>query len=229
MKNKSVQVIRGFRIPMLPNEIPAAYRAFCDYYKLGTMRSHTELWRIYKKQDRAIPPTDEQDSDLRLDRSPTTNLRTIRKWSIMYRWDQRVRDTEAKYYEYENQVWAAKKADSRIKDYDSGEKLRDLAKQILDEAPKFLKTRWIKAPDGTRTQIVALDAELAVKALKAASLLQERATGGREEIVNVNVRYYTVEANPDQWPPASSIIEGEIIKEESKKDYLEIEGPKKEE
>lgn len=227
MKDASVQVVQGFRIPMLPNEILSAYRAFCDYYKLGSTRSYVDLWRIYREQERKLPPADEQDPNLRLDRPPTTNLSTIKKWAIMYRWEQRVRTTEAQYYDYENQIWAQKKAESRIKDYDSGERLRELAQKILDETPKFLKTRWIKAPDGTRTQIVALDADLAVKALKAASLLQERATGGREETVNVNVRYYTVEANPDQWPAAPNVIEGEVIPEEEKEgeDYFEIEGP----
>lgn len=214
MDDTSLQIARCFSIPMLPKELSSAYRAFCDYYRLGTTRTVVGLWRIYREQNKNMPPVNEQDPDSRLDRPPTTNLATIKKWSTMYRWENRVRLTDAQYYDYENQIWADKKTASRIKDYETGDRLRELAKQILDETPKFIKTRWIKAPDGTRTQIVALDVELAIKALKAASMLQQRATGGGEETVNVNVRHYTVEANPDQWPPAPNIIEGEVIGEE---------------
>lgn len=212
----SMQVARKFRIPMLPNENPAAYRAFCDYYRLGPTRNYEELARVYrqKKKNALSAGLDPKRGDMRPEVPPTTSVITIRKWAVMYNWPQRIRTTEASYYDYENQLWAIKKAESRARDFDDAEKLRDLANKILDEGPKFLKTRWITAPDGTRTQIVALDADLAVKALKAASLLQERATGGREETINVNVRYYTVEANPDQWPAAPNIIDGEVIQAE---------------
>ena len=200
-KTNSGSGFSGFEIPQLEGEPDEAYIAFCDFWR-KKFRTIGQLERFYRAR--------------RLDEEPgfdkTSNLRT---WFYEYRWSLRKIDADKLFAEWETEMWAKKKAESRRKDYEQGSKLRRLADEILSNAPSFYRTRIIKNPDGSKTKIVALNIEAALAAIKLGSNIQSRATGGDRPEINVMVQNYTVQANPDQWPSAPvEIIEGSFTEKD---------------
>lgn len=67
-------------IPRRKGERLDAYAALCDYAVMGPKRSLRKLWRVYVDQN-------ETDSE---QAPPTTNLRTIKRWSSRNDWQERV-------------------------------------------------------------------------------------------------------------------------------------------
>lgn len=95
-------------------------------------------------------------------------------------WEQRAQAYDDHLAELDRERWEARRRAVRERDWDAGEKLRDLAAQVLAQAPQFVKTtrRILRGHDGAPDREVitlGLDADALIKTLKLASDLQRQA------------------------------------------------------
>ena len=121
---------------------------------------------------------------------PGSWFRAFKCWH----WAERTEAWDAWQRAEDEATWRERRRSALERDWSTGDKLLSLAEQILNEGPKFLKatTRTVKGrpakvdtegklldpgePD-QRVTIIALSADLAVKASLAGSDLARRATG----------------------------------------------------
>lgn len=185
--------------------------ALNDYYLMGAGRSLRKLCLVYKERHQAAIETTSKSG-----LPPTRRLRTLLGWSARYHWQERVAtamsiaDADRRHIRLERQ----KKVDDA--DWGLGVELRELARQILAEGPKYLRTtrrliagvkETVMGADG-KTYIVqkepdreiitvALNAPVAIRAAKVASDMQRAAAGttgrGRQETWNVDLATLTTD------------------------------------
>lgn len=67
-------IIMSDTLAMVENETSQAYAAFCDYARLGPLRSFSKLLALYKSQSKE---------------SPSNALSTIKYWSATFNWVER--------------------------------------------------------------------------------------------------------------------------------------------
>lgn len=99
--------------------------------------------------------------------------RAVERW----RWIERAEAWDQSEREKREAEWQERQRVIREQDYQQGDRLRDLAIRILDEGPKFIKAtrRLVKGEGGQIDREIvtlALNGDLAVKAIEAASKLQ---------------------------------------------------------
>ena len=163
-------------IEPLSNETPKAYSALCDYARLGDNRSIEKLYH------------------LRIESGSKISLTTIRRWSVNYTWQERIKAYQAVLQTERLNQWQALQEKTRQQDYQQGAELRALADKILENGPKFIKasTSTRTQPDGTIREVItlALDGKLMIDALSTASKLQRLATGlDTPNRIQVSVEY----------------------------------------
>lgn len=163
-------------------ETAAAHTALNDYYNMGSGRSLRGLSQKYRELT-------ESDQGTKL--PPTRRMATISSWSTTFQWQERVDQADRLQRREEERLkaeamaaeaakWAERRIQVRERDWNQAERLRMLADQILDEGPKFLKTKrkFIEGKDGAPDKeiiTVAIDAKLMTGAMVAASKLQRLA------------------------------------------------------
>lgn len=156
-----------------------ANSALRDYYQMGPTRSLRKLLDRYIRQ----AANKEQTKSAEIQDPPTTKWTTMGTWSNRHQWVERVSKQDEIDREDENRLWLERRRAIRERDFDQGNKLRELADKILEETPNFIKTTRRKGPDGDQVIFVALDGHLMVKALNSGSELQRMAA----EIATENV------------------------------------------
>lgn len=160
-------------------ESRAAHDALLDYWRAGSGRSLRALLERYRNQT---------DSEAGANEPPTRRFATLFAWSGNYRWQERIDAASVLQQRAEEQAkrdalraeaekWARRQLEVRERDWQQADRLRGLADQIMDEAPKFLRVtqKLIRGKDGepdTILKTVALDAGLAVRAMELSSKLQ---------------------------------------------------------
>ncbi len=165
-------------------ETKSSVIAFQDYCKLGPGRSLRLLSEIYVKQDAQMGKDigkGKRPGDIQIP-PPTTKVKTLETWSARLNWQSRVKEYDAEQARIEEAQWQKRREETREKDFAQSEQLRDLAMQILNQAPQFIKTKKkvIPGEDGRPSRevvTVQLNAELALSCLKLASALQRGAAG----------------------------------------------------
>lgn len=152
-------------------ESDKAHTAFLDYIRLGPDRSLRKLHARYRVQSGGKAGAETAP--------PTKRLNTLANWSSRYQWQKRLAAYKQERERREQARWEERRRDVREADYTAGEALRDLAAQVLRQAPLFDgKRRVVRGKDGepdTIIETVALKGHLAVQALKLASELQRQA------------------------------------------------------
>ena len=159
-----------------------ANSALRDYYQMGPARSLRKLLDRYVKQ----AANKAQTKSAEIQEPPTTKWTTMGTWSKRHSWVERVSKQDEIDREDENRLWLERRRAIRERDFDQGDKLRELADKILEETPNFIKTTRRKGPDGGEVIFVALDGHLMVKALEKGSDLQRMAAEIATE--NIDVR-----------------------------------------
>jgi len=152
-------------------ETPKAHAAFLDYVRMGPGRSLRKLHERYCQQSGNEPATESP---------PTQRLRTLADWSVRFDWQKRLAAYKDERDRHDQERWEARRRAVRERDWDAGEELRDLAAQVLAQAPQFVKTtrRLLRGHDGAPDREVitlGLDADALLKTLKLASELQRQA------------------------------------------------------
>lgn len=158
--------------------------ALHDYYLMGPDRSLRKLCERY----RAVGPDGPAP--------PTRRMTTLRRWSVRYHWQARVEaetDLENGRRRQRRQRWREQVDDE---DWSLGGELRQLARQILEQGPTYLKTQrrfirgakeQIEGADGKTYTVsvepdreiitVGLNLPIAIRAAKLASDMQRGAAG----------------------------------------------------
>lgn len=165
-----------------PWDTPASWEKFHTYYLAqAPPRSLNEAYRRYRTeqgQTQASPGAPEAPGS----------------WRRWYRaqdghgqpipgaapWNERAQAWDDHLAAQDRQRWDARRRDVRERDWDAGDALRDLAAQMLDQTPQFLKTtrRLVRGANGEPDReiiTVALTADTLLRALKLASDLQRQA------------------------------------------------------
>lgn len=145
-------------------ESKRAHVALLDYVQMGGGRSLRVLLEHYRQQKAAgkTPPCD--------------RWFTISCWSRTHKWVERAELADRMRRQADERQWADRRAEIRETDFADARRLRALASEILDNAPKFIKQtkKFIPGHDGSPDReiiTVALDANLAIRAIEAASKL----------------------------------------------------------
>ena len=156
-----------------PDESHRAHAAFVDYALMGPGRSLRGLHAKYRHQI---------DSGSATEKPPSSRLRTLGEWSSKYEWQKRIEAWTAELKQADQVLWEGRRRAIREADFEAGEALRNLAADILQETPQFLKTtrRFVKGGDGLPDReviTVGIDVGAMLKALAQASDLQRQAAG----------------------------------------------------
>lgn len=164
-------------------ESSKAHAAFLDYVRMGPGRSLQKLHAVYCGQSGGKAGAEQP---------PTKRLATLEKWSSDNAWQQRLADYKHERNARDQVIWEERQRALQEADFATGDALRDLAAQILDQTPQFLKTtrRLVKGSKGQPDRevvTVALDGTLMLRALKLASELQRKASGLTDETFEVTV------------------------------------------
>ena len=145
-------------------ESRAAHQALLDNYAWRcTLRAQIERYQSEESRRDSTNP-------------PTTSLLTLSRWSGLYSWEIRKNLQKAIDQEAERLMWLERRAQARELDWNQGGKLRNLADEIINEGPKFIK-EWSEIEDGVIIKYKALSADAMVKVAKLASDLQRLASG----------------------------------------------------
>lgn len=154
-------------------ETKKAHQAFIDYALMGPGRSLRKLCARYRGQ-----AGDEAGTE----KPPTRRLTTLGEWSSTYDWQKRIEAWNTEQQQVDQAQWEERRRAIREADWEAGEALRELAGDILAQAPQFLKTtrRLVKGSKGQPDReviTVGIDIGAMLKALAQASDLQRQAAG----------------------------------------------------
>lgn len=146
----------------ITGETQRANDALNHYYLMGSGRSFEKLIERYQDVTKSG-----------LDKPPTKRLNTLKEWSVKFQWQARI----AAQKEIEDArmlaTWEERRLKTREQDWSQSEKLRDIANQILAEAPKFTtaKRQFVPGRDGQPDREIitlALNGQLAIRAIDLA-------------------------------------------------------------
>ncbi len=158
----------------LEDETDKAFAAFNAYCRMGAGRSIRRLAKKYREENVG-------KTSVEIDGS--WRIPTLEGWSAKYDWQSRVSAFDSYQEKQRLAKWERRQERIRERDYEQGERLRKLSDKILDESPKFVKHKRVvtdRNSDGTPKtvmNVVALDGNLMITALNAASKLQRQAAG----------------------------------------------------
>jgi len=153
------------------DESAKAYQAFLGYVRLGSKRSLRKLHEAYCRQT---------DGKTAAESPPTTQLRTLERWSTQFQWQARIQAYHQERERQEQERWEQRRQEVRDADWEMSAELRTLVRQALAQMPDFLKTtrQYIKGRDGEPDREVITvqpDLQALIKALELVSKLQRQA------------------------------------------------------
>ena len=190
------------------DETKRAHIAFVDYALMGPGRSLRQLHARYR---RALRDRVQTGIEPGTEKPPTRRLSTLGEWSARFDWQQRIEAWTAELKQADQVLWEERRRAIREADFEAGEALRNLAADILQETPQFLKTtrRFVKGGEGLPDReviTVGIDIGAMLKALAQASDLQRQAAG-MPKVLDVTsggepLKYY------EAWTPGGWDDEG---------------------
>jgi hypothetical protein len=165
-------------------ETKRSYPAFLDYFNMGAGRSLKKLHNRYLQQTTKEPPT--------------RKWNTITTWCKKYSWVDRVERADKLQRFADDEEWRERRMELREGEWELSTDLIELTKEILAQAPNFVKSKrkFVPGKNGEPDREIitaALDLYLAVKAGETASKLGRLAAGMETENVNANVRVIGIE------------------------------------
>ena len=178
----------------MKGESSKANTALRDYAYMGEARSLSKLIEHYQKiSENDIDQNDELAvSDQNRPQSapkappdiPTLRVKTLKTWSITFLWQERIACWKAIEDELK---WIERRRQIREDEWGHGSKLFELAGQILEEGPNFIREkRKFDKETGIETIIVALDINALVRVSEIATKLRRQAAGLETERVKVD-------------------------------------------
>jgi len=173
----SFKVLQRWLLQTRPRSLDAAYREHVgrDYYASGRKIVASDTCRYWYQG-----------------RSPKGE-RLFDNGQPVPTWQDRARAYDDHLAALDRERWEQRQRELREADWATGDELRDLAAQILEHAPKFLKTtrRVVKGQGGEPDQVVTtveLDGTFLLKTIKLASDIQRVAAGMPTDITEHNIR-----------------------------------------
>lgn len=185
------------RIPTKPGEFQGeskpANQALRDYAEMGPRRSLDKLHAFYRER-RLIEP---------LFNPPTLVLWTLRGWSMVYGWVERVELWDRQEEARRRKEREARRLEIEEQDYTQAQALRELADKILAETPQFIRTsrRRIKGENGEPDTIIitmGIDAPTMVKLVETGSKLARLSAGMTQETKDLNIKGDALAELPDE-------------------------------
>lgn len=155
-------------------ESPNARWAFVDYCKLGRQRRLALLLQYYTNAAKV------EGADV-----PTTSPRTLQHWHRTLHWDTRAADWDKQEEVMERALWRKRQDELRNADWKMGQQIRQLAIDLLELSPKFLKTSKPQPVPGDPNKHivrVGIDAEMIPKLARTASELQTAAAFSQQQL-----------------------------------------------
>lgn len=114
--------IQNGQLDRLPGETPKAFQALTDYCLLGPGRSLAKLLDRYRHQSDPEPSPETP---------PTLRLRTLKAWSIRWRWQARVAAFDQAQQEKDLAAWVDRQRALREREWDYAQRLLARAGQML--------------------------------------------------------------------------------------------------
>lgn len=149
-------------------ESKRANAALHDYVYMGPGRSLRKLHARYLGQANSASGA----------KPPSTFLTTIENWSAHFWWQERLAVWEKIQAQEKEHLWAERRKQQCDEEWELHDELAKLARQILAESPKFLKsTRRVVKSTGQEIITLALDTNFLVKAIDLSSKLGRLAAG----------------------------------------------------
>lgn len=140
-------------------------QALRDYALAGPSRSIRKMCGFYDNQSQ----------------KPTRRLSTLLLWSRRYHWQERIVRWEYLQAQEDERQWNERRRKVREDEWNLGTKLLELAREILAESPKFIKTSRRVTRDGLEIITLALDGKFLVQLAEMSAKLRRLATGMETE------------------------------------------------
>lgn len=189
-----------------PGETVRSYGAFLDFRDMGSGRALTSLHKHYLELTKHAQNPSGRAVSAPPPAAATSCLQVLKDWSRKHYWFDRAGQWDQWMANRESEIWAQRRAELRESNWDDGEMLRDVGRQIMEEVPKFRtikrrfvpgKTQQIIGQDGREYTVqlepdrevvtVAVNAELGLRAVKTGSDLQKDATGDGESAERITI------------------------------------------
>jgi hypothetical protein len=147
-----------------------AKEAFLDYCMLGSTRNLLKLASFYKEKSKTGQPV------------PTKSHMLLKTWSAKFDWTKRVEKWDDEQLAEKERKWKDRQDQLREQNWEMGNKLRDLANQMLETAPKFIKQKrqFIPGINGNPDREIitlGLREDVLIRLAEVASALQTQAAG----------------------------------------------------
>lgn len=139
-----------------------ANQALRDYALMGPGRSIAKLLNRYGNSNASIP---------------TKRLQTLYEWSSNFKWQDRVARWEYLQALEDERQWAERRRKLREDEWEVGSHLLELARNMLAESPKFLKTTRRVTQDGREIITLALDSKFLIQLAEMSAKLRRLASG----------------------------------------------------
>lgn len=185
-----------------------ANQALRDYALMGPGRSIRKLCEQYRNRN----PGNQKTA------IPTSRVGTLLLWSSTYRWQDRIAQWELLQAQEAERHWAERRKQLREEEWDLGSKLLELAKNMLAESPKFLKTSRRVTRDGREIITVALDSKFMVQLAEMSAKLRRLAAGMETDHQRHSGALGLVEISAEdlaQARNAAKKLEDELLSKES--------------
>src|SRR5258708_15585901 len=113
-----------------PRQTPLAQIALNDYLHLGMHRSTRQLHEKYLAE--ALDANSGEGGKQKLKSPvPTMSLSTLENWRHKHKWVERAAEWDAEQLAEQEAQWQERRSEIREDEWTTGDKLRDIAKQIL--------------------------------------------------------------------------------------------------
>ncbi len=187
-------------LAVVKGESPEANTALRDYALMGDGRSLAKLHAHYleRAQEQARGQSEGKTGARRTPGRPgsglppTTRLNTLERWSARFGWQARLQVWKELLDAQEEEKWRKRRAQLREDEWEHGSELLGLAKNIMAETPKFIRTTRRVLSDKREIITMALDGHLLVKITETGSKLRRQAAEMETELFKVNDWHSTV-------------------------------------
>ena len=164
-KSHHVEWNKDDPLQKIPEEHHPAHKALMQYALMGKDRSQVNLMKLFESTRNPVNGV----------QAKIPRMTTLQGWSIKYEWVARVQRWDEIQQEKMQQLWLERKVQVREADWEHGRKLRQLAADILAEAPEFVRESITPQDDGKVIIVKALDVHALEKIEALASKLERLA------------------------------------------------------
>jgi hypothetical protein len=196
-------------LKLVKGESLEANTALRDYALMGEGRSLAKLHARYQERTATLHEQQRGQSGGKAgvkfgapvsvelpDLPPTKRLKTLEGWSVKFGWQVRIEAWKGLLDAEEDAKWKKRRWQIREDEWEHGSEMLDLAKSILAEGPKFIRTTRRYDQQNEREIItLALDSQALVKVSEISAKLRRQAAGMETEHVKLEGTVVQVSAD----------------------------------